>query len=230
MKISVIVPTYNESGHIIAFIEALISEIKKSGNTPEIVVVDDSSPDGTGKLVTRYAQKHREVKAIVRKERGLATALKRGITESSGDILVFLDSDFSHPPKDIPRLIRAAENADAVFASRYVKGGKMYGPKIQYALSWLFNVIIKIVLGIPIIDSTGGFFIIRRNVLTELPLDRIFTGYGDYCFKLIYALKGKRLREIPFIYQPRRSGKSKTPNLAITGLSYWKQALLLRLK
>lgn len=230
MKVSVIVPTYNESGHIIAFIEALISEIKKSRNTPEIVVVDDSSPDGTGKLVVNFAKKHKEVKAIVRKERGLATALKRGVSESSGEYLIFLDSDFSHPPEVLPRLIAAAQNADAVFASRYVKGGEMHGPKLQYALSWLFNIVIKVVLGIPITDSTGGFFIIRRDVLIKLNLDELFTGYGDYCFKLIYALKGKKLREIPFTYQPRRSGKSKTPNLAITGLSYWKQAVVLRLK
>ncbi len=229
-KVSVVLPTYNEKGNIAGLSEELINEIKKAGYAPEIVIVDDSSPDGTGEEAKKLAAKHGEVKAILRTERGLGTAVLRGIKESSGEIVVLMDCDFSHPPKFVPAMLKEIENSDAVFASRYVKGGSMNTDRLQYFLSLLFNYAIKTLLGIKVIDSTNGFFAIRRKALDELRMEQVFRGYGDYCFRMLYALKPKRLiiKEAPFSYMPRRYGRSKT-SLLKAGVSYWAEALRLRI-
>lgn len=230
-KVSVILPTYNERGNIVELSKELIKEVKRSGYVPEILIVDDSSPDGTGKVAQDMSKKNKSVKAIVRKERGLGSAVGRGIRESSGSIIVLMDCDFSHPPKYVPVLLKELENADAVFASRYTAGGSMGTDQVQYYLSKLFNSVIKTLLGIEVLDSTGGFFAIKRKALKGLDMERVFTGYGDYCFRMLYALKPAKLKikEVPFQYMPRRYGKSKTP-LFKTGISYGIGALKLRLR
>lgn len=230
-KATIVLPTYNERGNIEQLSLELIKEAKGSGYEPEIIIVDDNSPDGTGQLAEQLAKKHKEIKAIVRKnERGLATAILRGINESNGSVIVLMDCDFSHPPQFVPELLKELKNADAVFASRYVKGGRMETDKMQYFLSRIFNHSIKLMLGINVIDSTNGFLAIRRDALQGIRAERVFRGYGDYCFRMIYALKRRKqeIREIPFHYMPRRYGKSKT-SLLKAGLSYWKEALKLRL-
>ncbi len=229
-KVSAVLPTYNERGNIAGLSEELISEIKKAGYVPEIVIVDDSSPDGTGEEAKKLAAKHKEIKVILRTERGLGTAVLRGIKESTGSIIVLMDCDFSHPPQFVPVMLKETENADAIFASRYVKGGSMKTDKLQYYLSMLFNYVIKTLLGIKVIDSTNGFFAIKRKALEGIRMDRVFRGYGDYCFSMLYALKPKRLsiKEVPFSYMPRRYGRSKT-SLLKAGVTYWIKAIKLRL-
>lgn len=227
MKLSIILPTYNERENIIPLINSLKENLEDFEK--EIIVIDDNSPDGTGRLVEDFSDK--EVKCIIRMdERGLATALMRGIFESSGDVLVFMDTDFSHHPKVIPRLLNQLGRYDLVFASRYVHGGSMLTDrKFQYPLSKLLNLFIKIFLGIPILDSTNGFFVAKKEAFKSLKFKRIFDGYGDYCFKLIYFLQKRktRMKEIPFIYEKRKSGESKTGILGI-GLLYLKQIAKLR--
>ena len=101
-KVSVILPTYNEAGNIVKLIKALKTQIKKINLTPEIIVVDDDSPDGTAQKC-----KNQNIKLIVRKnQRGLATAILKGIQNSSGSIIVLMDTDFNHQPQDIPRLLK----------------------------------------------------------------------------------------------------------------------------
>lgn len=230
-KVSVVLPTYNEKGNIAELSMELVREIKKAGYAPEIVIVDDSSPDGTGEEAKKLSKKHKEIKAIVRAERGLGTAVLRGIRESSGSTIVLMDCDFSHQPQFVPVLLRELDNSDAVFASRYARGGSMNTDRLQYHLSRLFNYVIKVILGIKVLDSTNGFFAIKRNALEGLRMERVFRGYGDYCFRMLYALKPRKLKikEIPFHYMPRRYGKSKT-SLLKAGVSYWIEALKLRLR
>jgi len=230
-KVSVILPTYNERGNIVELSKELIKELTQAGYAPEIIIVDDSSPDGTGEIAKTLSKKNKAVKTIIRTERGLGSAVGRGMQESTGSIIVLMDCDFSHPPKFVPVLLKQLEHADAVFASRYLAGGSMDTDQLQYYLSKLFNNVIKTLLGIPVLDSTGGFFAIKRNILKGLNMERVFTGYGDYCFRMLYALKPSRLniKEIPFKYMPRRYGKSKT-NLVNAAVSYGIEALKLRLK
>ena len=229
-KVSVILPTYEERGNIRNLSTELIKAIKKAGYSAEIIIVDDNSRDGTGEEAKRISRKRREVKAIIRNERGLATAILRGIREASGSVIVAMDADFSHPPRFVPHLLKGLDSADAVFASRYVKGGSMDADRAQYHLSKFLNYVIKWVLGIPVIDSTGGFFAIKKQALDGLNAKAIFHGYGDYCFRLIHALKSRKsgISEIPFRYMPRRYGTSKT-RLLKAGVSYGMEALRLRL-
>lgn len=230
-KVSVVLPTYNEKGNIAELSKELIKEIRSSGYVPEIVIVDDSSPDGTGEEAKKLAVKHKEIKAIIRTERGLGTAVLRGIRESRGSVIVLMDCDFSHPPQFVPAMLHELDGTDAVFASRYVKGGSMRTDRLQYRLSRMFNYAIKVILGINVLDSTNGFFAIKRNALEGLRMEKVFRGYGDYCFRMLYALKPRKLRikELPFDYMPRRYGRSKT-SLMKAGVSYWIEALKLRLR
>lgn len=229
MKLSIILPTYNEKDNVIPLIQSLQENL--SNYEKEIIIIDDNSPDGTSELVKKYTQINPEIKLIVRtNERGLATAILKGINESHGDVVVFMDTDFSHDPKVIPKLLAHLHDADLVFASRYVQGGKMKTDrKIQYPLSKLLNKVIKIILGIPILDSTNGFFVARKKSFKGLNPKKIFDSYGDYCFKLIYYLNQKKIKmkEIPFTYEKRKSGASKTRLLNV-GSNYLIQAIKLR--
>lgn len=229
MKLSIILPTYNEKENIIPLIESLKENLKDYEK--EIIVIDDNSPDGTGKLIRGFSNKHNDVKCIIREnERGLASAILRGVTESSGDILVFMDTDFSHHPKVIPELLRYLDEYDMVFTSRYIKGGAfMETNKLKYHLSKILNIFIKTLLQIPILDSTNGFFVAKKEVFKNLNPSKIFDGYGDYCFKLIYYLKNKsiKMKELPFTYEKRKAGASKTTILKV-GLSYLFQTIKLR--
>jgi dolichol-phosphate mannosyltransferase len=233
MRITAILPTYNERHNIGPLVKEIHEVLSKNRIDHEIIIVDDYSPDGTWKVAERMAKRYEFVKAIVRKrERGLASAIKRGILESKGDVVVILDTDFSHPPKDFPRMLKHLNKYDMVFASRYVKGGRMIArdmKKWQHILSKLFNRYIKLVLNIPILDSTNGFFVAKKEVFKKVKLNKVFTGYGDFCFKLIYALKGKgvRMKEIPFTYKERVHGESKTV-IKTVGWSYFKETLKLR--
>ena len=228
MKLSIILPTYNESGNITLLITSLKKNLKAFDK--EIIVIDDNSEDNTGKIVKNLSKKDKEIKCIIRKdEKGLASAIKRGINESTGDILVFMDTDLSHNPAFIPTMLSYINKYDMVFASRYVKGGKMITDnKLQLLFSNLFNRMIKLVLGSPILDTTNGFFVAKKSKILKLDLNEVFDDYGDYCFKLIYYLKKEaKMKEIPFTYEKRLYGKSKT-SVIRHGLSYTYKMLKLR--
>ncbi|MEK6853749.1 MAG: glycosyltransferase, partial [Nanoarchaeota archaeon] len=109
IKVSVVLATYNERDNIIPLIAAVIKNLEKSGNYDfEIVVVDDSSPDGTSEVVRKAYAKNKKVRLITRHERGLATAIRRGVEESKGDVIVMMDTDFSHDPLQLPELVGLA--------------------------------------------------------------------------------------------------------------------------
>ena len=137
VKVSVILPTYNEKENI----EALLSEVVENVEPkPEMIVVDDYSPDGTWRIVEKIASRSPNVKLIVRKgRRGLATAIAEGVEHSTGEIIVWMDCDFSQPPQLIPRLIEALSESDVAVASRYVKGGGMHYSPSRTFTSRLIN-------------------------------------------------------------------------------------------
>jgi dolichol-phosphate mannosyltransferase len=234
-RISIVLPTYNESQNM----PVLIHEISKSitddvsmGELAEIIVVDDNSPDGTAAICHSLGNGHCPVKVIVRtNERGLGSAVRRGITESSGDTIIVMDADFSHDCTMLPRLLSIlnGDSTDIAIASRYTNGGNMTASPHLSIGSRVLNLFIRTVLGMPVKDITGGFIAVRRTSLEGLNFDAIFTGYGDYCIALLYEgfKKGWRFHEIPFSYHPRRNGTSKTSFLKV-GFSYGIRALKLR--
>jgi dolichol-phosphate mannosyltransferase len=236
-KISVVIPTYNESQNIVSLIkrisETMAESMLSKDTTAEIIVVDDNSPDGTAAACQSVGSECCPVKVIIRaNERGLGSAVGRGILEAAGDTIVVMDADFSHDCAMIPELALAvnSDSIDAAVASRFVEGGQMSSSPHLLLGSRILNAFLRTVLALPVKDITGGFIAIRRSSLQDLDSQAIFRGYGDYCIALLYKgfRRGWRLKEIPFTYNRRQVGMSKT-RFFKTGLSYGMRALKLRM-
>ncbi len=212
IRASVILPTYNESGNIVKLIEEIKRELSLKRISHEVIVIDDDSPDKTGLLAQKYFSKVPEVRVIIRKkERGLATAIRVGLEKAVGEVVVAMDTDFNHEPKVVPRLVEKCKNYDFVVGSRFIKGGGMSN-KTRQNLSYLFNVMIRIILGSPVHDNLSGFFAMKREKLEKLNFDKIFWGYGDYFIRLIYLAKKENssFAEVPSFYKEREYGSSKS--------------------
>jgi dolichol-phosphate mannosyltransferase len=212
VQVTVILPTYNEAGNILGLIDAIRSCLTRAQLVADIVVVDDNSPDGTGTLVRQRYADDPAVRTVVRTaERGLATAIRAGIEQARGDVVVVMDTDFNHEPAVVPRLVRGLESADVVVGSRFIDGGGMEERARHYS-SLLYNLALRAVVGSRFTDNLSGFFAVRRDLLVTLPLDAIFYGYGDYFIRLLYAVQrlGLRFAEVPVYYRRRDYGVSKT--------------------
>jgi dolichol-phosphate mannosyltransferase len=228
VKISVVLPTYNESANIVRLVQAIISRMPREHDY-EIIVVDDNSPDGTSQTVRDAFVANSAVMTLLRtSDRGLANSIRAGIEKARGDQLVVMDSDFTHDPDEIPKMLRVGEVYDIVSGSRFCAGGRMQDTP-HYIASLVYNWLIRLVLRTQIQDNLGGFFTMSRQKLLRLPLDAIFFGYGDYFFRLLHfaQAQGFTVVEIPAQYASRHSGTSKS-NFFKLLLSYTQA--LLRLK
>ncbi|AKM79438.1 MAG: hypothetical protein UX85_C0006G0032 [Candidatus Beckwithbacteria bacterium GW2011_GWB1_47_15] len=235
MKLTVILPTYNEAGNIVKLIKAILKALKPLGLQTQVIVVDDNSPDGTAAIVKPLTKKL-AVKLFVRKKRGLATAILYGLQRTHADIFVIMDTDFNHQPKDIPRLLTPIikDKADLVIGSRYVAGGGMHASEagtIQFLGSkWGNRLVNRIILGLPVHESLSGFIAFKKEILKSTDLTSIFLGYGEYCIRLLYRAHqaGFRLAEVPVVYGQRRYGQSKSRLLKMM-IDYLITAVKLRL-
>jgi dolichol-phosphate mannosyltransferase len=229
MRVSVILPTYNESKNIISLIDAIETQLKGVQIGYELVVVDDNSPDGTATLVQERAERDAEVRLFVRtEERGLGTAIKHGIRQAQGELVAVMDTDFNHDPKMLPQMVKFLEYYDIVIGSRYVMGGGMED-LMRYNFSFLYNVFVRLVLRTQIQDNLSGFFAMRRDKLTSMNLDEIFFGYGEWFMRLLYLAwrQGYAMLEVPVYYVLRRHGQSKSRFVEMI-LSYTRTVLDLR--
>lgn len=216
-KVSVILPTYNEKGNIIELINDIEEQLSLIKVEKEIVVIDDNSPDESGKIVLAAFANDKSVKVFIRKEdKGLATAIRFGIEKSTGDSIIVMDTDFNHDPKMIPQMIEFLKYYDVIGGSRFTFGGGMK-PLYRYLGSFFYNMLIRIILHTQIQDNLSGFFSMRREKLFLLNFDNIFFGYGDYFFRLLFYAKKKKynILEIPVFYQLRKTGESKTNLLPV---------------
>ena len=211
-EILLIIPTFNERENIVL----LIPEVKKILPEADILVVDDSSPDGTGQCVKEIAATIIGVNLLERsKKEGLGKAYISGFKwalERNYQYIFEMDADFSHDPKFLPDFISAIQENDMVIGSRYISGVNVVNwPMKRLLLSYYANQLARIVTGIPIRDSTGGFKCFRRSVLETLKLDKISA--SGYFFQLeinFFAWKkGFRIKEIPIIFPDRKRGVSK---------------------
>jgi dolichol-phosphate mannosyltransferase len=232
-SVSVVVPTYCEASNLPLLVDKICSSFQNNGiDSYEILVVDDNSPDNTIEVCRSLSSSYPSLKLITRiDERGLATAVRRGIEEAAGDIIVTLDADLSHDPDLIPELVRRLIqcNCDIVVASRYVENRKVHSSFRRVWGSRLLNLFVRNLLRIPVKDVTGGFHAMRKDIFNKHSMDYIFRGYGDYSISLLYegSRSGLRIIEVPFVYQFRKSGTSKTAVFK-TGISYGIRALKLR--
>lgn len=209
--VSVILPTYNERDNIVDLVNYIIETLEGTVNY-ELILVDDNSPDGTAEVVRQEFGGNANIRLHVRNnERGLATAIRKGIELSAGSVVVVMDTDFNHDPKYIPQFLNLIQFYDVVVGSRFLYGGGMYS-RWRYYASLLYNGFIRFFLGIPITDKLSGFFAMRRESLGEIDSDRIFYGYGDYFIRFLATVVNLKLRilEIPVFYDNRRSGETKT--------------------
>ncbi len=216
-RVSVILPTLNEAENIILLIEDLLAAIP---GLHEILVVDDHSPDGTAQLVHSYGEKHPHAPVRVLERTvspGLTNSLADGIAATTGDIVVWMDCDFSMPPSVIPRLLASlSQGYDVAVGSRFVRGGSFKqntegtpDSPLAVLLSRIMNYSIQLLLDHSFKDYTSGFIAIRRQVLIDVPLRG---NYGEYFIDLMFrALRlGYKTIEIPYVCLPRQRGVSKT--------------------
>ena len=218
--ISVVIPTYNEKENI----DELINRIENLRiKNLKIIVVDDDSPDGTGKIVDKLAKKYRNIIVIHRKEKGRASAGLRGFKEAiklKSDLIMEMDADLSHAPEDIPRFLEKIKECDVVVGSRYSEEGNIEDRSFfRNFISLIVNSYNKIMLNIPIRDISGGFKCYKKEVLESVDLDSFkSTGYtigAETLYKI--KKKGYVIKEIPIIFKNRERGKSKCDYRQILG-------------
>lgn len=227
----VVVPTYNEAENLEPFVRALVA----AAPDVHVLVVDDNSPDGTGRIADGLAGELASVEVLHRPgKEGLGRAYLAGfahVLERGAELVLEMDADFSHDPADVARLIEAAERADVVLGSRYVEGGGVEDWGLpRRMLSRGGSLYARLVLGVGVRDLTGGFKCFRRRVLEELDLAAVIAdGYGfqiELTYRAIRA--GCRVEEVPIVFRERRAGSSKM-NVRIAAEAIWKvPALRLR--
>lgn len=232
MHLSIILPTFNEKKNIQILISRLVklipSNIKK-----EIIVIDDNSPDGTFKILNKKFKNEKFIKLILRnskKKRSLAASIGEGIKKSLGRLVLIMDTDLNHNPNQVMKLFKYGLKNDLVICSRFIPRGSM-DDKFHFYSSYIFNWLLAKILKTGVKDNTGGFFCIQRNIINLLPFNKIFYGYGDYFFRLLYYVKFKKviIKEIPTNYKKRKFGKSKSKFLVMI-FKYLISALSLRYK
>jgi dolichol-phosphate mannosyltransferase len=224
-----VLPTYNEVENLENLVVAVRGKLPASA---QVLIVDDSSPDGTGELADRLADRLENVSVLHRRDKeGLGPAYLAGfrLALSGGAGLVLeMDSDFSHDPAYLPRLLEAAGRADVVLGSRYVPGGGVsdWGP-LRRAISRGGSAYARLVLGVDVQDLTGGFKCFRREVLEAIDLDSIQArGYAFQVEMTYRALRaGFTVVEVPIVFRDRRSGSSKMDR-AIVAEAIWRVPLL----
>jgi dolichol-phosphate mannosyltransferase len=224
-KVWLILPTYNEAQNLERLVGAVRERLPESRR---VLVVDDSSPDGTGEIADRLAAAHEDVSVLHRRTKeGLGPAYLAGFRQAlaaSAELIIEMDADFSHDPAYLPQLLRAVEDADLVIGSRYVPGGGVteWG-RLRRLISRGGSAYARIALGVPIRDLTGGFKCIRREVLEAIDLDTIYSrGYAFQVETTYRAIRaGFRVVEVPIVFRDRREGSSKMSK-AIVAEAIWR--------
>jgi dolichol-phosphate mannosyltransferase len=211
-RILVIVPTYNEFENI----KLITAGIRSAAPEVDILIADDNSPDGTGRVADELASNDSHIKVLHRMAKnGLGAAYLDAFAwakKNNYDVVVEMDADGSHRPQDLVAMLIALNNADVVLGSRWVRGGKVVNwPFHREILSRGGNIYTRLCLGIPIKDATGGFRAYRMNALNQMKIDDVQS--QGYCFQVDMAWRamqsGLRVAEVPITFVERQIGESK---------------------
>lgn len=235
MKDTIIIPTYNERENI----SPLVKEIFDLLPDTHILVVDDSSPDGTAEVVKSLMVHYANLSLHIRKTKeGLGAAYKDVLKKLAGDgtirNITTMDADGSHSPDYLPLLLKESVRYDLVIGSRYIKGGGVENwEPWRYMLSKYGNIYARMLTGLPVQDLTAGFVCFKRDLLDKIDLDAI--GSGGYAYQIEFKFhcvkQGATIKEIPIIFKNRREGESKMSNHIIReGLKTPLKLFFLRLK
>jgi dolichol-phosphate mannosyltransferase len=213
VEVFIVLPTYNEADNLLA----LAAEVLGLPANVRLLVVDDASPDGTGRLADRLAHDHPGRVHVLHRERklGLGTAYRAGFRYAlarDAEAVLTMDADFSHHPRHIPEMIRRLEACDLVIGSRYVAGGGTKGcPWYRRLLSGGANGVARALLGLHARDATAGFRLYRRSVLESIPLEQIFSSGYSFLVEMLYLVEecGWAVAEVPILFEDRRAGQTK---------------------
>ncbi len=226
-----ILPTYNEAENIVPFVAAVFEELPDDAR---ILIVDDNSPDGTGEIADQLAERHQRLSVLHRPlKQGLGPAYVAGFRaalEGGASLILEMDSDFSHDPAYLPRLLEAMKDADLAIGSRYVDGGGVgdWGP-MRRAISRAGSAYARLVLAptLDVNDATAGFKCFRRELLEAIDLDTIQSHGYAFQVELTYraAQHGFRIVEVPIVFHDRKVGSSKMSR-EIVAEAIWRVPLL----
>lgn len=212
MKSIVVIPTYNEIDNIGKLVEAIHQSVPET----HILVVDDNSPDGTSQLIQKMMETDKQLHLICRaKKMGLGTAYCEGFQyclDNGFDVIMQMDADFSHDPKDLQRFLEYIKDYDLVIGSRYISGVNVVNwPLSRLILSYGANIYSRLITGMPLMDATGGFKCFRADALKLIDLKKIVSNGYSFQIEMNYRLwkMGARIKEISIIFIDRRSGISK---------------------
>ena len=223
MKTLIISPTYNESRNIEEFINKIIDINREY----DILIIDDNSPDGTGKIIKKMMIRNKCIHLIEREKKlGLGTAYCSGFKwalKNNYDRVIQMDADLSHNPKDIPRLISELKEYDLVIGSRYINGANVVNwPIRRLLLSYIANFYARVVIGVPIKDLTGGFKCFNSNIIKKIDFSKIKSEGYSFQIEINFLIwKNKfKIKEIPIIFTDRTVGESKM-NKKIINEAIW---------
>lgn len=213
MRAVVVVPTYNEADNL----ESLVQQIQQHGEGLHILIVDDNSPDGTGKLADALSQKNGSTISVIHRKQkaGLGPAYVHGFKqalEKGYDVILQIDADLSHDPAVIPTFLEQIRSADLVIGSRYLRGVSVLNWDFKrLILSKLATQYIQFITRLPLTDATGGYNCWRRETLEAIGFDGAFSNGYLFSAELKYKAyrKGFKLIEIPIVFTERDLGKSK---------------------
>jgi dolichol-phosphate mannosyltransferase len=211
-KTLVVVPTYNERENLSPLAQRLLA----LPAPVDLLVVDDNSPDGTGKLADELAAEHPSIQVLHRSEKnGLGRAYIAGFKralEREYEFIFQMDGDFSHNPDDIPTILEAAREADLVIGSRYINGIRIINwPLSRLMLSKSAAKYVQVITGMPFSDPTGGYKCFRRRALQAIKLDEVRSNGYSFQIEMTHILwrQGMKIVEVPIIFTDRFQGRSK---------------------
>jgi len=211
VKAVIVIPTYNESDNI----AELINDIGKLHIDCDILVVDDSSPDGTAHIVREIAERNPRVHVMIRShDKGRGYAGRDGFIKAikmQPEFIIEMDADFSHNPKYIPSLLRECIHADVVIGSRAVPNGKEIGRGIaRQVVTKCAQIIIRVLLNVPVRDCTSGYRCFKRSVLERIGVDSLISSGPSIVEEVLLRCShiGVTFKEIPIIFEDRKKGQS----------------------
>lgn len=225
-RVAVIIPTYNERDNL----APITARVRSAVPDADLLVVDDTSPDGTGEVADRLAAADSHIHVLHHGAKaGLGAAYIAGFhwaLAQGHDAIVEMDADGSHQPEELPRLLRALSDADLVLGSRWIPGGKVVNwPRSREFLSRGANTYARVMLSIPLHDATAGYRAYRATTLRKIGLDNVES--QGYCFQIDMALRavqaGLKVVEVPITFVERTRGRSKMSN-AIVREALWRVA------
>ena len=217
MKLAIVIPTYNEAETIPSLINELFEKVKELVEKLDILIIDDSSPDGTADIVRKLGEKYEKITVIQRpKKMGLGAAYKEGfrhvLEKLDSELVLQMDADHSHQPSEIPNMLEKIKNFDFLVASRHVEGSDVIGWGIgRKATHSIAGAIARICAKIEIKDSTSGFRMFKKKTLEKIDFKNIRSDGFAFQIEVLYQLKqlGMKGLEVPTVFVNRTEGSSK---------------------